>query len=84
MLLGMIWLVLLAWQIMLFEKHFFVAAGNVLLVKGAAECVLERCDRMMLPDGKVVKLTPAARSAVLATVDNMADHALRILAMAYK
>lgn len=28
-------------------------SSNVLLVKGAAECVVERCDRMMLPDGKV-------------------------------
>eukprot|EP00882_Tetradesmus_deserticola_P019674 GHRQ01021196.1.p2 GENE.GHRQ01021196.1~~GHRQ01021196.1.p2 ORF type:complete len:130 (-),score=33.92 GHRQ01021196.1:1264-1653(-) len=60
------------------------AAGNVLLVKGAAECVLERCDRIMLPDGKVVTLTPAARTAVLETVNHMADNALRILAMARK
>lgn len=57
-------------------------AGNVLLVKGAAECVLERCDRVMLPEGKVVKLTPALRSAILACVDDMADNALRILALA--
>eukprot|EP00882_Tetradesmus_deserticola_P014711 GHRQ01015655.1.p1 GENE.GHRQ01015655.1~~GHRQ01015655.1.p1 ORF type:complete len:515 (+),score=214.33 GHRQ01015655.1:98-1642(+) len=59
-------------------------SGNVLLVKGAAECVLERCDRIMLPDGKVVTLTPAARAAVLETVNHMADNALRILAMARK
>lgn len=51
-------------------------------MKGAAECILERCDRIMLPDGKVVKLTPAAREAVLGTVNSMADNALRILAMA--
>jgi Ca2+-transporting ATPase len=56
----------------------------VLLVKGAAECVLERCDRVMLPDGKVAKLTPAVRSAVLRCVDDMADNALRILALARK
>jgi Ca2+-transporting ATPase len=59
-----------------------VSAGNVLLVKGAAECVLDRCDRVMLPDGKVVKLTPALRSSILSCVDEMADDALRILAMA--
>jgi magnesium-transporting ATPase (P-type) len=58
--------------------------GNVLLVKGAAECVLERCDRVMLPDGRVAKLTPAVRSAVLSCVDDMADNALRILAHAPK
>lgn len=57
-------------------------AGNVLLVKGAAECVLDRCDRVMLPDGKVTKLTPALRSAILSCVDEMADSALRILALA--
>lgn len=56
--------------------------SNVLLVKGAAECVLDRCDRVMLPDGKVVKLTPALRSSILSCVDEMADDALRILAMA--
>lgn len=59
-------------------------AGNVLLVKGAAECILERCNRVMLPDGKVVKLTPAARSAILACVDDMAANALRILGLARK
>lgn len=59
-----------------------VCAGNVLLVKGAAECVLDRCDRVMLPDGKVVKLTPALRSSILSCVDEMADNALRILALA--
>lgn len=61
-----------------------LSPGNVLLVKGAAECILERCDRMMLPDGKVVQLTPTARTAILETVDTMADSALRILAMARK
>jgi Ca2+-transporting ATPase len=61
-----------------------LVAGNVLLVKGAAECVLERCDRIMLPEGKVVKLTPAMRAVVLETVNNMADNALRILALARK
>jgi Ca2+-transporting ATPase len=56
----------------------------VLLVKGAAECILERCNRLMLPDGKVVPLKPAARTAILNTVDTMASQALRILALAKK
>lgn len=54
----------------------------MLLVKGAAECVLDRCDRVMLPDGKVAKLTPTLRSSILSCVDEMADNALRILALA--
>jgi hypothetical protein len=45
----------------------------VLLVKGAAECVLERCDRLLLPDGREAKLTPTARAALLAAVERMAD-----------
>jgi hypothetical protein len=45
----------------------------VLLVKGAAECVLERCDRLLLPDGREAKLTPTARAALMAAVDSMAD-----------
>jgi len=59
-------------------------SGNVLLVKGAAECVLERCDRVMLPDGKVMPLSAPCREAVLAAVDTMAGEALRILALAKK
>jgi Ca2+-transporting ATPase len=36
----------------------------------------------MLPDGRVVQLSPAGREAVLAAVDTMAGEALRILALA--
>ncbi|GFR44662.1 hypothetical protein Agub_g5952 [Astrephomene gubernaculifera] len=57
---------------------------NSLLVKGAAECVIERCTRMMLPDGRILPLTSAARSAVLAAVRDMARDALRCLALAVK
>mmetsp|Transcript_20295 Transcript_20295/g.44334 ORF Transcript_20295/g.44334 Transcript_20295/m.44334 type:complete len:1049 (-) Transcript_20295:1149-4295(-) len=60
------------------------AAGgsNILLCKGAAECVLERCNRVMMPDGKVVPLTPAARNTILKEVERMAAGALRCLALA--
>lgn len=37
------------------------AGGNVLFVKGAAECVLQRCTRAMLADGSIVPLDAAAR-----------------------
>ncbi|KXZ46192.1 hypothetical protein GPECTOR_46g261 [Gonium pectorale] len=60
------------------------ATHNSLLVKGAAECVIERSTRMMLPDGKIVPLTEAARSAVLGAVRGMAKDALRCLALAIK
>lgn len=38
----------------------------------------------MLPDGRVVPLTPAARAAVLDAVRDMARGALRCLALAVK
>ncbi len=38
----------------------------------------------MLPDGRVVPLTPAARAAVLGAVRDMARDALRCLALAVK
>lgn len=58
--------------------------GNMLLVKGAAECVLERCTRVMLPDGSVVALTADGRAAVMGAVEQMASDALRCLALAYR
>lgn len=45
-----------------------VAAGvqgsNVLFVKGAAECVLQRCSRVMLADGRVAMLDKTTRSSL--------------------
>lgn len=38
------------------------AGANVLLVKGAAECVLQRCSKIMLSDGRIVPLDAAARA----------------------
>ncbi len=64
--------------------HLHSPPGNALLVKGAAECVLERCDRQMLPDGRIVPLTPAARAAATAALEDMAGGALRTLAIARK
>jgi len=60
------------------------AAQNMLLVKGAAECVVERCSHMMLAGGAVKPLSEALRTALLASVDSMAEGALRCLALAQK
>mmetsp|Transcript_7445 Transcript_7445/g.12862 ORF Transcript_7445/g.12862 Transcript_7445/m.12862 type:complete len:1044 (+) Transcript_7445:87-3218(+) len=60
------------------------AGGKKLLVKGAAECVLERCTKVMLPDGSVVTLTPVLRATVSKQVEVMAEAALRCLAIAIK
>lgn len=57
---------------------------NVLFVKGAAECVLQRCSKVMLSDGKVVALDKATRDRLSKLLDAKAGHALRLLAFALK
>eukprot|EP00918_Siedleckia_nematoides_P053959 GHVU01117916.1.p1 GENE.GHVU01117916.1~~GHVU01117916.1.p1 ORF type:complete len:1010 (+),score=272.33 GHVU01117916.1:859-3888(+) len=57
-------------------------AKNTLLVKGAPESVVSRCDSLMLPDGSSVPLTEAGRGQVLRAVAEMATGALRTLALA--
>lgn len=58
--------------------------ANQLLAKGAAECILERCNRCMMPDGSVVPMTPAIRSGIEEEISRMASSALRCLAIAHK
>jgi hypothetical protein len=57
---------------------------NRLLVKGASECVLERCTHAMLADGTRVTLTKAAKAALLLQASDMAADALRVLSFAVK
>jgi Ca2+-transporting ATPase len=59
-------------------------AGTQLLVKGAPESILERCDKQRLPDGTDVPLTPGARARLTATFNEMARRPLRVLAFACK
>ena len=59
-------------------------AGNALLVKGAAECVLARCTHAALADGRTIVLPAPARAALAARVDAMAGRALRVLALAVR
>ena len=68
------------------------STGNVLLVKGAAECVLARCSHAVSEDPKAssfTSLTAAPLSAeakmqLLSSVDDMASRALRVLALAVR
>ena len=61
-----------------------LADGNKLLVKGAPECVLERCTQVQLPDGSVAALTPELRAEIAAAVAEMSKDALRCLGFAVK
>lgn len=57
--------------------------NNVLLVKGAAECVIDRSTTVMTRAGPE-PMTAAGRKALLDTVNEMAGRALRVLAVARK
>ncbi|XP_027367159.1 calcium-transporting ATPase 4, endoplasmic reticulum-type-like [Abrus precatorius] len=55
-----------------------------LLVKGAVENVLERCSKIQLPDGSIVKLDNNGRNLVLQALHEISTGALRCLGFAYK
>ncbi|KAK9865269.1 hypothetical protein WJX84_000813, partial [Apatococcus fuscideae] len=59
-------------------------SGMQLLVKGAAEFMLQRCSHMMLADGSVEAMDQATRGQLQASIDSMAGQALRCLAFAAK
>mmetsp|Transcript_48273 Transcript_48273/g.154135 ORF Transcript_48273/g.154135 Transcript_48273/m.154135 type:complete len:1038 (-) Transcript_48273:267-3380(-) len=58
--------------------------GNCLFVKGAPEGILERCNTILLPDGKVEPLTEAGKAAIQEKMLAMARDALRTLALAVR
>uniref|UniRef100_A0A7I4C0P0 P-type Ca(2+) transporter n=1 Tax=Physcomitrium patens TaxID=3218 RepID=A0A7I4C0P0_PHYPA len=58
--------------------------GNKLLVKGAAECVLERCTSVQLKDGTIIPLSPSFRQGITSSIEGMACQGLRVLACAFK
>ena len=57
---------------------------NRLLVKGAAELVVKRCNRVKLDSGAIVRLTGALRVEVEEKIRSMQMEPLRCLALAYK
>ena len=57
---------------------------NRLMVKGAAEMMVNRCNRVKLEDGTIVVITPAIRAQIISKVSEMACRPLRCLAAAYK
>jgi len=57
---------------------------NQLLVKGAPEGLISRCNKIMLGNGKVVSLDKDGVNAILNQQQRMAGRALRVLALAYK
>ena len=57
---------------------------NVLFVKGAAECILDRCSTAMLSDGSIVPMDTTLRKSIHKIINTKAQHALRLLAMAIK
>ncbi|MDH3251117.1 MAG: HAD-IC family P-type ATPase, partial [Acidimicrobiia bacterium] len=58
-------------------------AGVVIVTKGAPDVLLDRCSREYRA-GTEIDLTPERRDQILASVDDLADQALRTLAVAYR
>jgi len=56
--------------------------SNDLLVKGAPEQILERCNSVYTEQNGVVNLTPNIRSLIISKVNSWADDGLRVLAFA--
>ena len=56
--------------------------GALLLVKGAPEVVVGRCDHALGPEGAVDGLTEADRAGLLAAAAAMAGEGIRVLALA--
>lgn len=57
---------------------------NRLFVKGAAEVVITRCNRIKLDDGRLIAITPEIRQMLNAKLDDMARKPLRNLALAFR
>ena len=57
---------------------------RLVLAKGAAEVLLERCTHIINAPGEIVKMSDDARDAVIAQTQLYADDALRVLACAYR
>ncbi len=60
-----------------------VEDGMVIVAKGAPDVLLDRCTREYRA-GTEVDLSPARREEILGTVNDLADQALRTLAVAYR
>lgn len=56
----------------------------ILFVKGAAECIIDRCSAIMYPGGHIAPITPLIKQSILQTVKTMATQALRCIALAIK
>lgn len=62
--------------------HTDAGHENVVVTKGAPDVLLSRCNTERVA-GQIVPLTDERRAHVLASVDHLADQALRTLAVAY-
>lgn len=62
----------------------FQVACTPFSLQGAAECVLERCTKVLLNTGLTVPLGEETRAQVLAAVDRITSRGLRCLAFGIK
>mmetsp|Transcript_152256 Transcript_152256/g.270151 ORF Transcript_152256/g.270151 Transcript_152256/m.270151 type:complete len:1045 (-) Transcript_152256:125-3259(-) len=60
------------------------SGGNTLYVKGAPESVLDRCTRIVTPDGRLEPFSQECRTAISTRTAGMSREALRTLALAVR
>lgn len=60
------------------------SASKRLLVKGAAEMVIRRCNRVKLHNGIIIPLSVEAKNEITNSLNSLASRSLRCLALAYK
>lgn len=65
------------------RKRMTTVHGDIAFCKGAADQLLERCDKIFIA-GKEVSFTIARKEEVQQAIRQMAEQALRVLAFAYK
>ena len=56
---------------------------TIMFTKGALDQIIQRCDRILIHQ-KVVLLSKNDKDKILNIADEMAENALRVLALAYK
>ncbi|CAK9036818.1 Calcium-transporting ATPase 1 [Durusdinium trenchii] len=64
--------------------HDSSTGSNVLYAKGAPEMLVQRCSKIMLPDGQVEELTATWQKQIEKQLVQMAESALRTMALAVK
>ncbi len=60
-----------------------LSGGKFLIMKGASERMIDRCDRICEPDGKIIQLDHARKEELKQIIEKAANRGERVLGVAY-